>query len=125
MTSQPPERVRVTGPPRHPTRRRARTREIDDQTALGGVLMASLLRAQLRLAIGLLLPVGAVAVGLPLAFHLWPSFAETEVLRVPIAWLVLGFAVYPSLAALGWLYVRRAERNERDFAELLEIAEGP
>lgn len=124
MSNQPPERVRVTGPPRHPTRRRARAREIDDQTALGGVLMGSLLRAQLRLAFGLLLPVAVVALGLPLTFHLWPTLAEIEVLRVPVAWLVLGFGVYPTLALLGWVYVRRAERNERDFAELLEIAEG-
>ncbi len=125
MTNQPPERVRVTGPPRHPTRRRARTREIDDQTALGGVLMGSLLRAQLRLAIGLLTPVAMFAIGMPLAFHLWPELAKAEVLRVPIAWFILGFAVYPVLMALGWGYVRRAERNERDFAELLEIAESP
>ena len=125
MTSQPPERVRVTGPPRHPTRRRPRAREIDAQTALGGVLMGSLLRAQLRLAVGLLLPVVALALGMPLTFYLWPGLAEVEVFAVPLPWLVLGFGVYPSLAFLGWAYVRRAERNERDFAELLEIAEGP
>lgn len=124
MTQQPPERVRVTGPPRRPTRRRTRGREIDDQTALGAVLMGSLLRAQLRLAVGLLVPLVLLAAGIPLAFHLWPELAATEVLRVPVAWLILGFAVYPLLFLLGAAYVRRAERNERDFAELLEAAEG-
>ncbi len=28
--------------------------------------------------------------------------------------------VYPSLVAGGWLYVRLAERNERDFVDLVE-----
>lgn len=124
MSSQPPERVRVTGPPRNPARRRPRAREIDDQTALGGVLMGSLLRAQLRLATGLLLPVVVMALGVPLVFHLWPELGEVQVLKVPLAWLLLGFGIYPTLALLGWVYVRRAERNERDFAELLETAEG-
>ncbi|WP_235734565.1 hypothetical protein [Nocardioides alcanivorans] len=124
MTESPPERVRVTGPPRRPTRRRTRSGEIDDQTALGEVLMGSLLRAQLRLAIGLLVPLVLLAVGVPLLFHLWPELAAREVLKVPVAWLLLGFAVYPALFALGTVYVRRAERNERDFAELLETAEG-
>lgn len=124
MSASPPERVRVTGPPRRPTRRRTRRGEIDDQTALGAVLMGSLLRAQLRLAVGLLVPLALLVAGVPLAFHLWPELAATEVLRVPLAWLLLGFAVYPLLFALGTAYVRRAERNERDFAELLEAAEG-
>ncbi|CAM3165362.1 hypothetical protein NODU109028_00885 [Nocardioides dubius] len=120
-----PERVRVTGPPRRPTRARARTREIDDETALGSVLMGSLMSSQLRLAGWVLAPVIAFMAGVPLVFHLWPQVAEQEVLRVPVAWMLLGFAIYPLLIVLGWLYVRRAEANERDFAELLDVAEGP
>lgn len=120
-----PERVRVTGPPRRPTKVRARTREIDDQTALGSVLMSSLMSSQLRLAAWTLTPAVAFMVGVPLAFQLWPGWASAEVLRVPVAWLLLGFAIYPVLVVLGWLYVRRAEANERDFAELLDVAERP
>lgn len=123
MSQQPPERVRITGPPRRPTKRRTRGGEIDDQTALGGVLMGSLLRAQLRLALGVLLPLALLVGSIPLTFHLWPEFATIEVLRVPVAWVLLGFAAYPALFLFGAAYVRRAERNERDFAELLEAAE--
>src|SRR5690606_13482829 len=72
----------------------------------------------------LLLPVVVMALGVPLVFHLWPELGEVQVLKVPLAWLLLGFGIYPPLALLGWVYVRRAERNERDFAELLETAEG-
>jgi hypothetical protein len=44
---------------------------------------------------------------------------------VPLAWLVLGGLVYPFLWLLGRGYVRRAERNEQDFAELVDSAERP
>lgn len=114
-----PPRVRVTGPPRHRHLPRARTGDIDEQTALGGVYLGSLLREQLALAariLGLL----AVTVGsLPLLFHLVPALAEVHVAGLPLAWLLLGVLVYPWLLVLGLHYVRSAERNERHFAELL------
>jgi hypothetical protein len=42
------------------------------------------------------------------------------VLGMPLAWVILGFAAYPVLIGLGWVYVRTAERNERDFADMVE-----
>ncbi len=125
MTEPAPERVRVTGPPRRAGHRRARTSEIDDQTLLGSVLMGSLIRSQLRLAMLTLLPVLAFALGVPLAFHLAPGLADVRLLGVPLSWLVLGGLAYLFLYLLGRSYVRRAERNERDFAELVDIAERP
>lgn len=125
MTHLPPERVRVTGPARRTPRRASRTRDIDDQTLLGSVLMGSLLRAQLRLAMAVLIPLAAFAFGLPLAFHLVPTLADVRILGMPLAWAILGFAIYPALLLMGWAYVRRAERNERDFTDLLDTAESP
>lgn len=92
---------------------------------LGTVLMGSLLRAQLRLAVVTLTPLLVVAVGVPLAFHLAPGLADVRLLGIPLAWLLLGILIHPLLLTLGWSYVRRAERNERNFAELVEIAERP
>jgi hypothetical protein len=118
----PPERVRVAGPPRRRTAA-ARTTDIDAETRLGGMYMGSLLREQLRLALGVL-GVLALTVGLlPLAFHVLPGLSGVHVLGVPLGWLLLGVAVYPWLLALGWVYVRRAERNEHDFAELVSEVE--
>jgi len=125
MTEPAPERVRVTGPPQRAGHRRARTSEIDDQTLLGSVLVRSLIRSQLRLAILTLLPVLAFALGVPLAFHLAPGLADVRLLGVPLSWLVLCGFVYLFLYLLGRTYVRRAERNEQDFAELVDIAERP
>ena len=62
----------------------------------------------------------ALTVGaLPLLFPLCPALREQRLLGVPLPWLLLGVLVYPCLLLLGWRYVRRAERNERDFAELV------
>jgi hypothetical protein len=114
-------RVRVTGP----SRRRASTHrsgrvEIDAGTELGRVFMRSLLREQLGLALGILFLLGVTVGVLPLAFYLVPELAEMLVGPVPLAWLLLGGLVYPWLLLLGWLYVRRSEANERDFAALVE-----
>ena len=122
---EPPTRVRVTGPPR----RRADAvrpdvaREIDAETALGEVFMRSLLREQLRLAIGVLTALALTLGLLPLLFVLAPDLAGVRVGPVPLAWLLLGVMAYPWLVAMGWWYIRRAEANERDFAELVIAAE--
>ena len=49
-----------------------------------------------------------------------PGLADYRVFGLPLPWLVLGGAVYPLLVLLGVLYVRQAERNERDFVEFIE-----
>lgn len=123
MSEDPPapQRVRVTGPPRRRANlvRPSATREIDAETALGEVFMRSLLREQLRLAVVVL---GALALTLgmlPLVFHLVPSLADVQVGPVPLGWVLLGVLPYPWLVLLGWLHLRRAEANERDFAAMV------
>lgn len=115
------ERVRVTGPSRRRTAAVAssRTRDIDTDTRLGGIYLGSLLREQLWLALRVLGALALLVGAWPLVFHLWPGLADVTVAGVPVAWLVLGVLVYPLLVGLGWFYVRRAERNEHDFAELM------
>jgi hypothetical protein len=107
----------VTGPPR---RRHSLQRpvDLDAESPLGEVYLDSLLAAQLRLA-GRVLLLLALAVGsLPLVFFLAPRLAEVAPLGVPLSWLLLGAGVYPLLVLLGWRFVSRAERNERDFVDL-------
>ena len=121
MSEARPARVRVTGPPRRRHAPSARTGDIDEQTPLGSVFIASLLREQLALAariLGLLvLTVGS----LPLLFRLLPGLADVHVAGLPLAWLLLGVLVYPWLLLLGLRFVRSAERNERDFVLLLQV----
>jgi putative solute:sodium symporter small subunit len=118
----PPPRVRVTGPPRR-RRTPGGVADIDAGTRLGDVYMRSLLRDQLRLALGVLAVV-AVTIGLlPLGFHLLPQLSDVRLLGIPLGFLLLGVGVYPALVLLGWVYVRRAERNEADFAEIVSEVE--
>ncbi len=121
MSEQPrPQRVRVTGPPRNVAARpRSRLGDVRDQTPLGDLYLRSLLREQARLAAGVLLLLAVLLGGVPLLFHLAPGLADADVAGLPLTWLVLGAGVYPFLVLVGWRFVRRAERNERVFADLL------
>ena len=122
MSEPPLPRVRVTSPRATATRRRRVTgaSEIDAQTDLGEVYMSSLVRSQLRLALLVLAALAVLVAGLPLLFTVAPALVDVHVVGVPLPWLLLAAGVYPVLLLLGWLYVRAAERNERDFAEVVE-----
>jgi hypothetical protein len=120
----PRTRVRVTGP--RTGRRRPTTvaAEIDARTELGAVYMRSLVRSQLRLALGVVLVLAATLGAVPLALALAPSLGRLDLLGVPVVWLVLGALAYPFLVVLAVGYVRRAERNEAAFRDLLGGREG-
>lgn len=124
MTERPlrpgrPQRVRVTGPPRSRATPLKRVGEVDQDTRLGSVYVGSLLREQMWLAVRTLVLVGLTIGLLPLAFALFPRLADTRVAGFPLAWMVLGVVTYPLLLVLGWRYVRRAERNEDAFSDLM------
>ncbi|MFD9462405.1 hypothetical protein [Streptomyces sp. NPDC060027] len=129
MPQDPTERrVVVTGAPRRTlphARLRSRGRypqasghyrprtEIDEQTTLGHTYVRSLMRSQLRVAITVFAVLVLLVGPLPLVFAAMPDGATLE-------WAVLGFCVYPPLVLLARWYVRRAERNEKDFVRLVE-----
>ncbi len=94
--------------------------EIDDRTTLGEVYLSSLIRAQLRLALGVLAILGGLIGSLPLLFFLLPGLADIRLLGMPLPWVLLGFAAYPFLVLCGWGYVHRAERNERVFVAMVD-----
>ncbi|WP_299056856.1 hypothetical protein [uncultured Nocardioides sp.] len=119
MSEPRPTRVRVTGPPRH-VRPGAARPALDDSSTLGGVYLGSLLREQGRLAVRVLGLLVLLVGSLPLVFHLAPGLARLELLGLGLAWLLLGVLVYPLLVVMGWRFVVRAERNERDFADLMD-----
>jgi hypothetical protein len=124
MTQQPPpKRTRVVlageGGPPHPTGVRAR-QEIEDQTEVGEVLVRGLVRAQLGLALRLSLVVAGFLGSLPLIFALAPAVTDITLLGLKLPWLLLGVLAYPFVISVAWVHVRLADRNEQDFAELVE-----
>lgn len=117
-----PRRVVVTGPrargvrvpPYSPV-----TRDIDEQTELGAVYLRSMMRVQLRHAL-VTCGIVAIVVGLlPLVFALAPALSAIKALGVPLPWLVLGLGVQPLWIGAAARYVRRTERAERDFIDLV------
>jgi hypothetical protein len=120
----PARRVTVTSPRTEAARSagpiRRRRDELADQTGLGDVLIRSLIRAQLGLALRVLGVFVALLGGLPLAFAVFPELGRAEVGGLPLPWLLLGLAAFPMLVLLGLVYVRQAERNEREFSELVD-----
>jgi len=118
-----PRRVAVTSPRTRAVRRppgRPALTALDEQDVVGDLLIRSLVRAQLVLGLRLAAVFAILLGGLPLLFAVAPQTRDAEVLGIALPWLVLGGAVYPALWAGGWLYVRLAERNERDFVDLVE-----
>ena len=120
---QPSVRVRITSPRRGAARSgptRPVTTEIDEQTGLGEVYMAALMRAQLRLSVSVLLAVAAGLGLLPLLFLAAPATRELHVWLVPLPWVILGVLVYPVVMLAAYYYVWHAEAIERDFAALVD-----
>jgi len=114
-------RVRVTSPRTAAARTRSVSiaSEIDEQTRLGEVYISSLMRSQLRLAVVVLAVLASTLGLLPLVFRAVPAVAEIRLLGVPLPWLLLTVAAFSEIILLGWFYVRRSERNEADFSDLL------
>ncbi|MEU9984341.1 hypothetical protein [Streptomyces sp. NPDC050856] len=118
-----PRRQTVTGVPR-PVRRPpghapARS-EISEQTTLGHTYVRSLMRSQLRAALRTLGALALLVGSLPPLFALPRALEGTARSSEPFVWAALGVGVHPVIWLLARWYVRRAERNERDFTGLVE-----
>jgi hypothetical protein len=87
---------------------------------LGALLLRTLIRAQLSLALRLAAVFGCLLGGLPLLLAVSPGVRQANVLGMSLPWLLLGVVMYPLLWAGGWLYVRQAERNEQEYLDLVD-----
>jgi hypothetical protein len=94
--------------------------DLREQTEVGEILLRSPIRAQLALALRVFAVFGCLLMGLPALFALYPTLGRFQVVGIPLPWVVLGAAVYPLLVLLGLLYVRQAERHEREFVDIVE-----
>ena len=120
---QPPRREVVTGVPRdarRPPGYAPARFEISEQTTLGTTYVRSLMRSQLRAALYALGALALLVGSLPLLFALPAALGGSLDSPEPFVWAALGFGVYPVMWLTARWYVRRAERNERDFTRLVE-----
>ncbi len=117
----PPRQVIRTSTRRPAAQARSPVRDdLDQPDAYGRELLASLMRAQAGVSLALLLPAISLLALYPLLAVLLPRLATLHVLGLPLSLVVLGGGIYPPLVLLGYLYVRRAERLEQRFVELLK-----
>ena len=115
------KRERIVLAKRRNSRRVVRTlAELEDQTSVGEVLVRQLVQVQLMLSVRLMLLTVIVLGAIPVAFLLVPSLGTMTILGFRLPWLLLGLAVYPFFVVVAWAYNRGAERNEQDFAEMVE-----
>ena len=122
QTPGPQKRVRVTSPRVGAPRRvpvRPVTTDIDEQTRLGELYMATLIRAQWRLSISVLTSAAMMLGGLPLLFLFLPATQSLNIGPIPLPWLILGVLIYPAVWLAGRYYVRQSEHIEREFTELV------
>jgi fatty acid desaturase len=120
-SGKPPRRKRVVlNDSRNPVTVVRVITELEEQTSVGEALVRNLVRAQLRMALGLAALIAVLFGGLPLAFYLSPAFATATVFGVRLPWLLLGVLPFPVLFAIGLVYNRLAERHEKDFVNMVE-----
>ncbi|HET9143482.1 hypothetical protein [Actinophytocola sp.] len=94
--------------------------ELEEQTSYGEELVRQFIRVQLK-AGAKLWGLGVLFLAaLPAAFHFLPHLAELSFAGVRLPWIVLGILPYPLLFGIGYLYNAIAERNERDFVDMVE-----
>ncbi|MQA07916.1 MAG: hypothetical protein GEU98_05045 [Pseudonocardiaceae bacterium] len=110
----------VLADPRAPVTALRTVVELEEQTSFGEMLIKDLVRAQLKLALGLAAVVLVLLGGLPILFLLAPSVTQATVVGVPVPWLLLGVLPFPLLVVVGLWHNRRAERHERDFVDMVE-----
>jgi hypothetical protein len=121
-TLEPPQRETVRAVPRRPTDRSFSPVRDDlyQPDAYGRELLSSLMRAQAGVSLAVLLPAVSLLALYPLLAVLIPRLATLHVLHLPLTLIILGGGIYPPLVLLGYWYVRRAERLEQRFVELLK-----
>lgn len=90
-----------------------------EDDAYGRALLRSLMRAQLAVTLAVLTPAGLLIVSYPILASLFPAVASAHLGPLPLALAVLSGLIYPPIVLLGVWYVRRAERVDRRFADLV------
>ena len=82
------------------------------------------MHAQLGLSLLCLALALAVTASFPVIAALAPEVTRITVAGLPLTLIVLGFAFYPVLLAIGWFYNRQARQLEARFTELVDPAGG-
>jgi hypothetical protein len=95
-------------------------RELEEQTPVGEIFLAALMRRQLSLSLQVAAALAVALGSQPLLAWLWPAYGQLQLFGIPLPWVVLGAGSYPLLVAMGLYYVRHAETIDDEFSDLIE-----
>jgi hypothetical protein len=98
--------------------------DLRDDTNHGRLLGQSFIRAQLGLSLMCLTIALAATASYPVIAAVAPAVTKITVAGLPLTLIVLGFAFYPVLLAVGWFYNRQARQLEARFTDLVDPAGG-
>ncbi|MGO4385221.1 hypothetical protein [Specibacter sp. RAF43] len=96
------------------------SQEVAEQSAVGEVMVQSLIRSQLRLAVVVAAGFAAALLGCWMLIRFVPALMDWRILGIPAPWLLLGAGVYPIIGLTAWLYVRGATKNENRYRDLVD-----
>jgi len=120
--SAAPPRVRVTSPvaPGPASATRGIALPGAPVREAGAVYVRSLVRGQLRLALGCLLAFLLVAGAVTVAIFVVAEAGDPVVFGVPLSWLLHAYGYYPIMLVFAVVFARAAGRNERRYRALAE-----
>ncbi len=84
------------------------------------VVLAKRRGARMSLATRVAAAVGLLFAVAPVLLLVFPDVADVVVFGVRLPWLLAVSVPLPILLVAGWFYIRAAERNEQDFADLVD-----
>ena len=90
------------------------------QDTSAGLLLRSLLPAQLGLSLTCLAFALLLTISFPVIAAMVPAVSRITVAGLPLTLLLLGFGFYPVLFAVGWFYNRQARQLEAKFIDLVD-----
>jgi hypothetical protein len=94
--------------------------ELEEQTSYGEELVRQFIGIQLATACKFWAFVVGVFLAMPALFFALPHLTEVTVAGVRLPWLLLGVLPFPLLFGVGYWYNAKAERQERDFVDMVE-----
>lgn len=94
--------------------------ELEEQTSYGEQLISDLIARQLRTAGRTFATVVIVFCAIPAVLFALPVLNQVAIAGVRLPWILLGVVPFPILFGAGYWNNVRAERNERDFVDLVE-----
>lgn len=80
---------------------------------------------QLRLSMGIASIFVVIIIAVPLLNKFAPETMNTPLMGFTLSWFILGFAIFPILIALAWLFVRRSDAFEDEAVAMVDPATLP